>query len=283
MPVLRPNVCAALAVAIGIFVVTPSDASASSGEKARRIDETAAFNRSQAAVGGMVSNYRFRDSKGRPVQLADFLGKPLVVSLIYTGCTDICPTISASLLDAVRIARKAFGKDSFSVVTVGFDQPSDSPSRMHAFAVSRGIDLTGWTMLSGTGDVIDDFAKDIGFEMLRRPHGFDHLSQITVIGADGRVFRQIYGATFEPPALVDALKVLILGGNANLASLDGIINQIRLVCTLYNPTTGRYEFDYSIFIAFSGGLFSLLGIAIVIFRAWREQRRLGDHPSPRHP
>lgn len=283
MPKGRSKMCLALCALAGFASLSVSGAAlASSADVQRRIDEKAALTMSQAAIGNMVGNYQFRDSKGRPVQLADYLGKPLVVSLIYTGCTDICPTISESLLDGVKIARKAFGKDSFAVVTVGFDQPSDSPSRMHAFAVSRGINLDGWTMLSGSAETIDGLAKDIGFSMLRLPHGFDHLSQITVIGPDGRVFGQVYGATFEPPAFVEPLKRLIYGGRNDLTSVEGLLDRIRLVCTLYNPNTGRYEFDYSIFIAITGGSISLIAVAVVIVRGWLGQRRRRPQPTVRH-
>jgi protein SCO1/2 len=45
---------------------------------------------------------------------------------------------------------------------------------------------------------------------------------------------------------------------------------VRLFCTIYDPSTGRYRFDYSIFVAMIIGILCLASIAIFIVRAWRQ-------------
>ena len=72
--------------------------------------------------------------------------------MVYTGCSDICPTVSEALARAVDVARDALGNDSFRVITVGFDVRSDTPDRMRSYARSHGLDSGGWEFLSGTGD-----------------------------------------------------------------------------------------------------------------------------------
>ena len=59
------------------------------------------------------------------------------------------------------------------------------------------------------------------------------------------MYRQIYGGVFEAPALVEPLKDLVYGRRSDWASLEGLINRVRLFCTLYDPRTGGYRFDYS--------------------------------------
>ncbi len=237
-------------------------------------DEASALRYSQAAIGRQVGDHRFTNSLNRKVTLADYRGKPLVVSLIYTGCADICPVVSETLADAVEVAREAIGEDSFRVVTVGFDARHDTPARMRAFARSHGLDMANWEFLSTDGDTVDRLAEDIGFVFFPSPKGFDHMSQTTVIDPEGRVYRQIYGASFETPHLVEPLKQLVFGRRIDMQSWDGIVNRVRLFCTIYDPATGRYRFDYSIFISMVMGSLTLGAIAFVLVRAWLRGRRL---------
>lgn len=237
------------------------------------IDNAAALRVSQAALGRTVGDHAFVTSRNQRVNLADFRGRPLVVSLVYTSCADVCPVASAALADAVAIAEDALGADSFRVVTVGFDARHDTPARMLAFARRQGLDSDTWQFLSGDGDTIDRLAEDLGFLFYAAPQGFDHMSQTTILDAEGRVFRHIYGAGFEPQQLVEPLKALVFGRQSTLTSWSGLVNQVRLVCTIYDPTSGKYRFDYSIFAMMGGGVLSLGAIAIVLVRGWIRSRR----------
>jgi protein SCO1/2 len=93
------------------------------------------------------------------------------------------------------------------------------------------------------------------------------MTQTTIVDAQGRVYRQIYGGGFEPPALVEPLKELVYGRRGNLVSVSGIVNRIRLFCTVYSPAADRYRFSYGIFVALIIGFASLAGMAFVMVRA----------------
>lgn len=239
----------------------------------------AAIRYSQAAIGRQVGDYAFRDTGGGRITLAEFRGAPLVVNLVYTSCAESCPLIVQTLARAVEVAQDALGPESFNVVTIGFDAEDDTPARMRAFARRQGVDLPGWRFLGTDHDTIERLTADLGFIYAPSPRGFDHLAQTSVLGPDGRVFRQIYGADFEPPALVEPLKALALGDAGRLASFDGLIERIRLFCTFYDPKSDRYRLDYSIVIGFVIGGLSLSGIAFVLLRAWLNLRN--DSAGPK--
>jgi protein SCO1 len=210
----------------------------------------------------------------RRIELGELRGKPLVISLVYTGCADICPVVSESLADAVDAASDLIGKDGFNVITLGFDPRNDTPQRMRAFARSHGLERSNWQFASTDGDTIDRLAAELGFLFYASPRGFDHLSQTTIVDADGRVYGQVYGASFAPPQLVEPLKNLVFGGNRSSGGWTGLVDQVRLFCTFYDPASGRYRFDYSVFLtALLGGL-SLAGVAVVLVRAMLQRRRL---------
>ncbi|MGD2083316.1 MAG: SCO family protein [Chromatiales bacterium] len=226
-------------------------------------------------MGRMVADHEFLDGSGRRVRLQDLRGKPVVVSLIYTSCYHICPTVTTNLARVVRVARDALGDDSFSVLSIGFDTAVDTPDRMRMFAREQGIDMKGWHFLSAKAEDVDRLTGDLGFSYFRSPKGFDHLIQATILDAEGRVYRQVYGIAPEPPGIVEPLKELMYGSQVAASPVKSLMNNVRLFCTVYDPTTGRYHFDYSLFVAIGVGLLTLGATAVFIIRAWRRAPRHG--------
>lgn len=243
------------------------------------LDEEAALRISQAAIGRTLTDRVFRDTGHKAVTLAEFRGKPLVINFIYTACFHTCPVIVQTLARAVEMAQDALGADSFNVITIGFDARADTPSRMRAYAQQQGIKLPNWRFLSADAATIDALAADIGFVYHPSPRGFDHLAQTTVVNPDGVVYRHLYGSDFGPQALVEPLKRMAFGQTGSLMTVSGIVNRVRLFCTVYDPKRDRYRFDYSIFVGGTIGAVSLVGIGIVLFRAWRRRNWSGKVQS----
>lgn len=233
-------------------------------------DRDTALSRSQAAVGRSVGDHAFRNQRGEPVRIGELLDRPLVISLVYTSCQHTCSMLTRHLADVVGVAREALGDDSFRVATIGFDAAVDTPARMRLFARERGVDAPGWSFLSTDAETVEALAQALGFVFQPAPQGFDHLAQTTVVDAEGKVYRQVYGADFDPPALVEPLKELVFGRRASAATVDGWVNGVRLLCTIYDPASGRYRFDYSLFVGLAVGVLSLGSVAAFIIRAWRQ-------------
>lgn len=238
-------------------------------------DADAAVAISQAAVGESLQNLEFHDRQGRPVQLADYLGKPLLISMIFTSCHHVCPMITQHLATAVRSARDVLGEDSFQVLTIGFDTPVDTPDAMRIFAARQGVDDADWAFLSGTPETMAALVDNIGFVYFPSPRGFDHVNQVTLVDRDGVIYRQVYGAAFELPWLVEPLKELVYNrprpGDHPGA---GLINRIKLFCTVYDPNTGRYKFDYSLFVGIAVGAAIVLAILLWLLIEFRRARRV---------
>jgi protein SCO1/2 len=238
-------------------------------ERGADYDEKAALALSQAAMGQTIGDYDFLDGSGNRITLESMRGKPVLISLIYTSCYHICPTVTTNLAKIVDIAHEALGDDSFSVLTVGFDTRNDTPDRMRLFAKQRNIDLDDWYFVSASAATMKDLANDVGFSYFSTAKGFDHMIQATLVDSKGKVYRQIYGMSPEPTALVEPLKEILYDRQVAASPIEGWINNIKLFCTVYDPATGRYHFDYSLFIGIGIGLLILGGIAWFIIVAWR--------------
>jgi len=229
---------------------------------------------SQAAIGKLVSDVQFTASDGRRVTIADFRGKPLVVSMVYTSCYQICPMTTRFLSEVVDKARSALGDDSFAIAVIGFDTQVDTPVAMQYFGKKQGVDDKGWQLLSAGGAEIEQLSAHLGFQYFPSSNGFDHLIQATVIDAEGLVYRQVYGQVFDTPLLVDPLIELVLGRSpAEQPLLSGLANKIKLFCTTYDPVRDGYYFDYSLFIGM------LIGGSIIIFTAVVVVRGLRNRPA----
>ncbi|MGZ5033748.1 MAG: SCO family protein [Usitatibacter sp.] len=240
------------------------------GARAGPIDADRALAASRAAIGSEPGAYAFTDIDGRRVTLSDYRGKPLVVSFVYTACSQVCPTTTRFLAKAVREARAVVGPDAFRVVSIGFDIPSDNPMSMRLFARQNAIaDDRNWAFLTPDAGVPRPLARDFGFAFEPQSGGYEHLTQITILDGRGRIYAQVYGESYSLPMLIQPLRELALGEPA-APSVGTWLGRVRLLCTVYDPASGKYRVDYGLFIEIGVGL-SCLGLTAWFL--WRERRR----------
>lgn len=278
---VRGSWAAVIAAGLALGTATPClahSADEPGGDATAAFAADAAIARSESAVGRRLGDYSFVTDEGR-LEFLDLRGQPLVLNLVYTSCADVCPMIVQSLGRAVAVADEAFGAGRFAVLTVGFDAVHDTPLRLRAFAAAQGIDRRDWHFASADGATIERLAADLGFTYFASPKGFDHLAQTTIIDGEGRVYRQVYGADFSTPAIVEPLKDLVYGRRQSVDGLGALIDRIRLFCTIYDPARDRYRFSYAIFISLIGGTLTLGGVGFILARAILRLRRI----EARHP
>ncbi len=240
-----------------------------------RYDPEHALQISQAAIGNTIGDYELIDHLGAPVILrSDHSGRPLVISMIFTSCHHVCPQTTKHLAKAVDAAREALGTDSFDVVTIGFDTAHDTPQAMGAFARRQGVDEPGWRFLSGSRESIEQISSDLGFIFFPTARGFDHINQTSIINGDGLVYSQVYGVTFELPWLVEPLKELIFNRPESSGHfVAGLVDRVMLFCTVYDPTTGRYRFDNSLFFQLFAGSTFILAVFLYLVHETIKARR----------
>lgn len=244
--------CTALAVA---------SATAASPAAAAGLSDAEALRLSQAAIGRTVEDVTLTTADGERLTFEALRGRPVVLSLVYTSCYHVCSGLTLRLRETVAVARQALGAGTFTVVTVGFDTPNDTPQRMRAYARERGALQSDWYFAATDTGGIARLAETVGFSYFASPKGFDHITQTTILDARGRIVLQVYGEDFAPPLVVEPLKKLVWGQNLDRRTLEGLVNTVRLFCTIYDPTSGRYRFDYSLIVDIIAGSLAL-GMAL---------------------
>ena len=159
------------------------------------------------------------------------------------------------------------------MLTVGFDTTNDTPRRMLAYGRDRGIKDPRWYFASGDAATIQRLTDDVGFTWVASARGFDHVAQVTVVDADGKVVQQIYGeAIFAAPELVEPLKSLLLGRTFERPSVRGLLASAKIYCSVYDPVSGKYRLDYSMFASAIPALMVLGILAGAIVMAGRRNR-----------
>ncbi|HEY0887467.1 MAG TPA: SCO family protein [Ramlibacter sp.] len=265
---------AMMAIGWGLSLLSAAVPAQEPAPPAPALDQKAAIAASQAALGRTVGDHTLLDREGRPVRLSSYRGKPLLVSFIYTGCFQVCPTTTRSLDETVRALQGRFGDNQFNVISVGFNQPADSPQAMKAFAAQHRISRPNWDFLSPPPPAVEQLTREFGFRYEATPAGFEHVLQVSLVDAQGRIVRQVYGDKVPADALGEPMKDLLVGVPLSPSTpLADLIDQVRLLCTVYDPETGTYRVDYALALEAAGGLTFIIALALYMLNEWRTRRR----------
>jgi protein SCO1/2 len=80
-------------------------------------------------------NFRLHDHHGAPVSLAQFRGRPVALTFLYTHCPDVCPLVA----EAMHRAYELLGPDAQRVafVAVSVDPDGDTSQAIDGFLVAH--------------------------------------------------------------------------------------------------------------------------------------------------
>ncbi|ARP81974.1 hypothetical protein CAL12_14890 [Bordetella genomosp. 8] len=181
-----------------------------------------------------------RDQEGRAVDMADYLGKwPVILVLGYYHCPMLCSTLMDAVLERVR----GIGVP-FTVVSVSID-PSETPAdAARKYGYYRGLmdaGAAGGTpalhLLTASPPAIAALADAVGFPYRRDADTgqFYHPAGFVILTPGGRISRYFLGLDFSARDVRLAL-VEAAGGK-----VGGLADQLVLLCSHYDPATGRYS------------------------------------------
>ncbi|MBX3693555.1 MAG: SCO family protein [Steroidobacteraceae bacterium] len=237
------------------------------------LDAEMALRASQEVVGRVPGDYTLRDRQGQPVRLSDYRGRPLLVSFIYTGCFHVCPLSTQALHKAVSAMHKRFGDRQFNVVTIGFNQPEDSPAALKAYASQQRISDPNWEFLSPDATDVAALSREFGFSYAATRGGFDHILQVTMLDAKGRIHQQIYGDSFTAERLGEPLKQLLTGARIvdGGVGITDLVDRVRILCSVYDPKSGTYRADYTLYFMIAGGVTFFIAMLWFALSEWRSR------------
>lgn len=142
-----------------------------------------------------------RNYLGKPVTLAQYRGKAVLVTFLYVHCPDVCPAIASAL----RVVRQELGpeKSKVQIIAVSVDPHGDKPSSVARFLQQRG--MTGQMQyLIGPGKQLAPIWKawNVGSQQdTSNPEFVAHTALVYGVTGSGKLMT-IYPANFKPAEIV---------------------------------------------------------------------------------
>jgi protein SCO1/2 len=135
---------------------------------------------------------------GAQVALADFRGKVVAVTFIYTLCTETCPVLTPMMSFVQDQLGRDFGK-KIVFVSITIDPERDTPEVLKEYAQAFGADLAGWSFLTGPAAAIRDVTRGYGVFAAKNASGeVDHSFLTSIIDPQGILRVQYVGVRFDP-------------------------------------------------------------------------------------
>jgi protein SCO1/2 len=163
-------------------------------------------------AGATVPDAEFVDQNGRKHQLADWRGKTLAVTFIYTRCPlpDFCPLMDRHFAAVQKsLQADAALASRVHLLSVSFDPQYDTPEVLKAHAGRVRADPARWTYLTGSPKAIDAFAAGFGVTIMREDRPATeivHNLRTAVIDRDGRLVTVLRGNEWQAAQLLDELR-----------------------------------------------------------------------------
>jgi protein SCO1/2 len=163
-------------------------------------------------AGDAVPDVELVDQSGHALQLADYRGRALALSFVFTRCPlpDYCPFLMrgfarahAALMADPSLARRT------ALLTVSFDIEHDKPAVLRAYGLpfqSSTPPFSHWRLATGRLDEIRRLGAAVGLEFSEEDRSFTHNLRTAVLDKHGRLRRLFRGNDWTPDELVVELR-----------------------------------------------------------------------------
>jgi protein SCO1/2 len=159
---------------------------------------------SRLAVIQKAPDFSLTDQDGKTVRRADFKGKVLLVSFVFTTCNGSCPA-TTHRMGKVQDALKSAGllkKGQVRLLSITLDPARDTPRVLRDYMQLYDVDKASWSFLTGPREKVAKTIAAWGMWVKPAANGqLDHPSRIFLVDPTGRV-REIYNLSFLKPAWV---------------------------------------------------------------------------------
>ncbi len=149
------------------------------------------------------------DQRGRTSQLADWRGRPVMISMFYTNCEFVCPRI-VEALKRTEEQLSAGGNAKLPVLIVTFDPTRDDVNALRQAADERHLDDRIWTLARTDARNVRKLAALLNIQYRELPSGgFNHTSVLILLDAEGRIVGRTLTLGEADPAFVKLTEKVI--------------------------------------------------------------------------
>src|SRR5947207_5371663 len=170
--------------------------------------------------GDEVPDFGLTNQDGKRIHLAQYRGKALALTFVYTRCPqpDQCTLMSTNFAAVDKELQKepdVYAKTH--LLTISFDPDYDTPKVMRSYGASHTGKYSDetfqhWEFLTGSADEVKGIAQFFGLRYFHDDSSGEeqviHSLRTAVIGPDGKLFKLYRGNDWKPEQIVDDLQSL---------------------------------------------------------------------------
>jgi protein SCO1 len=171
--------------------------------------------------GDKVPDFRLVNEDGHPIHLAQFRGKALLLTFIYTRCPlpDFCPRVThnfAVLEKSLAAAPALYAKTH--LICASFDPDGDTPARLKSYGETYMGSMAPnafahWDFAVSSKSELRTMAQWFDIGLTNEADGtITHTLSTTLIGPDGKVVRFYSGNDWTPEEVLSDVAKLYPNG-----------------------------------------------------------------------
>jgi protein SCO1/2 len=172
--------------------------------------------------GTAVPDFGLVNQDGKRIHLAEYRGKTLLITFVYTRCPqpDQCSLMSNNFAAIDRILRQQPDLyDKTHLLTITFDPEYDTPKVMRSYGASHTERYSAetfqhWEFATGSKDEVKGIAQFFGLRYYHDTESDDdqviHSLRTAIIGPDGKLFKLYRGNEWKPDQVAQDLTAIVL-------------------------------------------------------------------------
>ncbi len=150
-------------------------------------------------------NFQLTDQVGKTVSLAQFRGKPVVLTFLYTHCPDVCP-LTAERLHATMLKLGNQARN-VGVLAVSTDPKRDTAEEALKFSKAHNMQ-DYWHFLTGKEQTLSPIWTEYSIYAQQQQQQVNHTMALYVIDKQGRE-RVFLSSDFTPDQMAKDLQILL--------------------------------------------------------------------------
>jgi protein SCO1 len=162
------------------------------------------------AIGQPVPDFQLIDQNRREIRLAQFAGKVVAVTFIYTRCPlpDYCLRLSNNFARLQKRFHDRLGQD-LVLLSITFDPKYDQPDVLANYARTWKADSENWHFLTGPAADLRRVYGLLGVDAFPDEGLLTHSLRTAVIDRQGKLAAIIPGNEFSPQQLGDLVETVM--------------------------------------------------------------------------
>jgi protein SCO1/2 len=166
--------------------------------------------------GETLPDFRLVNQDGKAIRLADYKGRALLLTFIYTRCPvpDYCALMSSNFAEI----EKELKKDSAlyrktHLLSISFDPAYDTPKVLRSYGAAQTGNydketFAHWEFVTGDAEEVKKLAQFFGLTYVPEKDQIVHSLQTALIAPDGKIAKLYSGNEWKPSDVVTDIRTL---------------------------------------------------------------------------